>query len=478
MKRNRRYVLSIVFVVALAALSLAGLLVFNTRPKLGLDLQGGLSVVLTAKGKARPDVLDQTVEIIRNRVDSIGAQEPDISRSGNENIIVQLPGIRDPERALEIIGKTAQLRFREVVGNHSIAEAEQAALKEKLERGTKAFDRFVNRQLKKEGWTISSDDPKDKPVVYPSSENPDLLYRLGPAEVAGSDVADAFAQFDQSGGGWMVILDLTGDGKQAFADVTTRLAGTQRQLAIVLDRRVESAPAVQQAITDGRAQITGQFTEREAKDLALVLRTGALPIELERSQVQRVSATLGTASLRSGLIAGLIGLAAVAIYMFLFYRLLGVVTLLGMGIYAALLLGLIGVISATRGFSLTLAGVAGLIVSVGIAADSYIIYFERVKDELKEGKTFRSAVERAFRPALRTNLAANGVAFFAAIILYIVAVGPVRGFALMLGISLVFDIGLLYFYTHPVVALIARNRQAAGLRGVGMREAVGEVATA
>ncbi len=471
MRRNRRFVFSLIGVVVLVGLSLAGLLAFDTRPKLGLDLQGGLSVVLTATGKADPEVLDQTVEIIRNRVDSIGAQEPDIARSGNENIIVQLPGIKDPERALEIIGKTAQLRFREVLATRPLAPVQQDAAKAGHKRGSRAHERFVNRELRKEGWAITASDPKDKPVVFPATDD-ELLYRLGPAEVVGSDVADAFAQFDQSVGGWMVILDLTGDGKTAFADVTTRLAASQRPLAIVLDKRVESAPAVQQAITDGRAQITGQFSERESKDLALVLRTGALPIELERSQVQRVSATLGTASLRSGLYAGFFGLALVALYMFAFYRLLGVITLVGMGIYASMLLALLGVISSTRGFSLTLAGVAGLIVSVGIAADSYIIYYERIKDELKEGKTFRSAVDRAFAPALRTNLAANGVAFFAAIILWIVATGPVRGFALTLGISLLFDIGMLYFYTHPVVALVARNRQMAGLRAVGMREAV------
>jgi protein-export membrane protein SecD len=157
--------------------------------------------------------------------------------------------------------------------------------------------------------------------------------------------------------------------------------------------------------------------------------------------------------------------------MFAFYRLLGVITLIGLGLFTALILGLIGAIGVTRGFSLTLAGVAGLIVSVGIAADSYIIYFERVKDELKEGKTFRSAVDRAFGSALRTNISANGVAVLAAIILYLVAVGPVRGFALTLGISVLIDVGLLYFYAHPAVALIARNKRLAGLRTIGMREA-------
>ncbi len=467
------------FVVLLAVVSMVGLLVFNARPKLGLDLQGGLSVVLTATGKTDADVLDRTVEIIRNRVDSLGAQEPDISRSGTENIIVQLPGIKDPERALEIVGQTAQLRFREVKGTRPLAPVEEAAVKAGHKRGTRAFDRYVNRELAKDDWAISKSDSPGSDVVFPSTDGR-LLYRLGPADVAGGDVAKADPQFDQTGGGWLVLLSLNSDGSRKFGEVTTRLAPQQGQLAIVLDRRVESAPAVQQPITDGNAQITGQFTEQEARDLALVLRFGALPIELERSQVQRVSATLGTASLRSGLIAGLIGLTLVALYMFAFYRLLGVITLLGLGLFSAIILGLIGAIGVTRGFALTLAGVAGLIVSVGIAADSYIIYFERVKDELKEGKTFRSAVDRAFGSALRTNVAANGVAFFAAIILWLVAVGPVRGFALTLGISVLIDIGLLYFYAHPAVALIARNKRLAGLRGVGMREAavVGEGSTA
>jgi preprotein translocase subunit SecD len=243
-------------------------------------------------------------------------------------------------------------------------------------------------------------------------------------------------------------------------------------LAIVLDRRVESAPSVRQPITNGSGQISGSFTEQQAKDLALVLRTGALPVSLEQSQVQQVSPTLGSASLRAGLIAGIIGLAAVAIYMCLFYRLLGALTLLGLGVFSCLIGGLIGVLGVTRGFSLTLAGIAGLIVSVGIAADSYIIYFERVKDELKEGKSFRSAVERGFRSALSTNIAANSVAFAAAMILWLFAVGPVKGFALTLGISVVLDIALLYFYTHPMVALVARNKRLGGLRVVGMREAV------
>jgi protein-export membrane protein SecD len=469
--RTRRYVVSVISVFVLAAVATCGLLFFDVRPKLGLDLRGGLSVVLTAKGDVDKDRLDETVDIISNRVNSIGAQEPDISRAGDENIIVQLPGIENPRRALEIIGTTAQLRFREVGGAIPLEAVESEAVAAGHKRGTKAFRDFVANKLKEQGWVPTEDDPLDEPVVFPSKDGKQL-YRLGPAEVEGDDVSKANAQFDQSGGGWLVLLQLSGKGSRAFADVTTRLAPRQGQLAIVLDKRVESAPAVNEAITNGSAQITGQFSEQEAKDLALVLRTGALPVELEQSQVQQVSATLGDASLRAGLIAGLLGLAGVVIYMCLFYRLLGLLTLVGLAVFAALIGGIIGVIGVTRGFSLTLAGIAGLVVSVGIAADSYIIYFERVKDELKEGKTFRSAVDRGFKSALRTNIAANSVAFAAAMILWLFAVGPVRGFALTLGISVVLDIALLNFYAHPAVALLARNRKLAGMRAVGMREVV------
>lgn len=475
MTSARRHVVSILVVLVAAAASILGLTVFDARPKLGLDLRGGLSVVLTATGRnVDQGVLDQTVEIIRNRVDSIGAQEPDISRSGADNIVIQLPGIEDPARALDIIGKTAQLRFREVLDSTDTEQARAAARRAGLRPETAAFERRVREEMAEAGWRLSTEDVADQEVTFPGEGG--LWYKLGRAEVTGSDVADAYAQPPLETGTWSVQLDLTGEGAQKFAAVTQRLApGAEGQpgglLAIVLDEVVESAPQVQSPIEDGRAQITGNFSEQEAKDLALVLKTGALPIELERSQVQRVSPTLGSASLRAGLIAGALGLGVVALYIFAFYRLLGLVTLFGVGLFGAINLGIIGLIGATRGFSLTLAGIAGLIVSIGIAADTYIIYFERMKDELRQGKTFRSAVDRAYRNAMSTNLTANSVAVAAAVILYLLAVGPVRGFALTLGIAAVLDVILLYLYTHPVVALISRRRRL-GLRAVGMREVV------
>jgi protein-export membrane protein SecD len=473
--KTRRHVFSVIAVVAVTALCLLSLLVFNVRPKLGLDLQGGVSVVLTARGDVDEEVLDQTVEIIRNRVDSLGAQEPDIAREGVENIIVQLPGIEDQERALEIIGQTAQLRFREVIEAVPIEEAQSKAAEEGLRPGSRAYDAFIAKEMETQDIELSTDDPTNEEVVFAATDEP-LWYRLGPAKVVGSDIAHAQANFDTTtGSGWHVLLEMTNEGQGKWSEVTTELAGKQAQLAIVLDQRVESAPVVNTPITDGKAQITGQFSEQEAKDLGLVLRTGALPIELEQSQVQRVSATLGTASLRAGLIAGAVGLGLVAIYMFAFYRWLGVINLVGLAIFNTMLLATIGAISTYRGFSLTLAGIAGMIVSLGVAADTYIIYFERLKEEVREGKTFRSATDRAYRSAMRTNIAANTVAGGAALILYLLAVGPVRGFALTLGISVIFDLLLLYFFTHPVVALMARRGTMTTARAMGGGVEVREV---
>lgn len=433
--KTRGHLVSIIVAILIASSGVAAVFL-GARPKLGLDLTGGLSVILTAKGDFDPEVLDQTVEIIRSRVDSLGTTEPEISRAGDENIIVQLPQIDDPDRALEIIGKTAQLRFRPVMGVSPPDE-----------------------RLDKLDTSTLPDEP-DKEVQLPGSLGDQrVMYQLGAAAVEGADVKDAYAQVDTTTGQWMVQLELTRDGAKKFGDITTQLAPQTGQLAIVLDKQVESAPQVQQAITNGQAQITGSFSENEAKDLALVLRAGALPVTLEASQVQKVSATLGSASLKAGLIAGMIGLGLVVLYMLFMYRLLGLQTVLGLILFGGIITGIIGLISATRGFTLTLAGIAGLIVSVGIAADSYIIFFERIKDELRLGKTYRSSVERAFVSAFRTNLAGNSVAFAAAITLYLLAVGPVRGFALTLGISVLVDIALLRFWTYPVVALIARRRK-------------------
>ncbi|MDP9022572.1 MAG: protein translocase subunit SecD [Actinomycetota bacterium] len=467
---------SLIATAVVVAVILAWVLAFGARPRLGLDLRGGISVILTPiaiEGADVPDdVLDQTIEILRSRVDSLGVAEPEIARQGSD-IVVQLPGIEDRERALEIIGKTAKLTFRPV--------------QEVFAPGTPQYEA--------EGPDCTSDDPRpdgpvpdDAEIVVCGESPPDnpetaadeatqppLKYRLGPAALTGEGVADALATVEQTGQGgftntWIVQLDLTSDGARKFAEITGELACIRDQagpgagrLAIVLDDVVRSDPEMNPSvqcgvgITGGGAIITVGGGEQDARDLALVLRTGALPITLEPSTASTVSPTLGAQSLRAGIIAGLIGLALVAVFVVSFYRWLGAVALTALMVFGVILVGLITLLGEV-GFTLTLAGIAGVIVSIGIAADSSILYFERLRDELDTGKTVRTSVVRAFRPAFRTNLTGNTVTIAAAIILYFLAVGPVRGFAFTLGVATALDLVILLGFTRPAVQLLGRTR--------------------
>jgi preprotein translocase subunit SecD len=231
------------------------------------------------------------------------------------------------------------------------------------------------------------------------------------------------------------------------------------KVSITLDSVVQSAPQVQAAnYKKDQIQITGNFTEREAKDLALVLKYGSLPVELERQTVQTVSASLGEDSLRAGIVAGIVGLALVAIYMVLYYRALGLVVILGLGVWSALLYSIVCWFGATQGLALTLAGVTGIIVSVGVTVDSYVVFFERLKDEVKAGRTLRSSTDRAFKRAWRTILAADTSSFLGAAVLWWLTVGSVRGFAFFLGLSTILDVTVAWFFTRPMVTILSQNR--------------------
>jgi preprotein translocase subunit SecD len=235
---------------------------------------------------------------------------------------------------------------------------------------------------------------------------------------------------------------------------------------------VISAPTVQNAITGGSGVITGNFTADEAKNLAVVLNSGALPVELSRQEVKTVSPLLGKASLHQGLIAGVVGLVALMLYLAFYYRLLGLVTWFGMAIWGVLAFGLVSLMGKTIGYALTLAGIAGIIVSLGITADSYIVFYERLKDEVRHGKTLRAAVVPAFKRSWKTILAADTVTIIAAAVLYLVAVGSVRGFALTLGLSTALDMVVVYFFKRPTVFLLARSPFLTSLRGMGLRSGV------
>jgi preprotein translocase subunit SecD len=458
-KGGRRHVISILFVLVLVGLSLSGFLFWGLRPQLGLDLVGGVSVILTAPEGTRSDVLDKTLETIRERVDRLGVAEPDITQQGDLNIQVQIPdaGRQSQQRLLELIGKTARLEFREV--------------KAVITPGSPEYE---------ETEITTEEEPRGE-VVYPAADTPreqdPVLFRMGRILLTGEALDEARASFldplsaGTAAPGWRVAFELDSEGAERFGEITGDLTG--KQLAIVLDQRVESAPNVDEAITGGTGEITGDFSEPEARDLALVLQTGALPVELEQSQVETVSPTLGRESLEQGLIAGIAGLILLALYLAFYYRLLGLVTWFGMAVWAVLSLTIVALLGRGAGYSLTLAGIAGLVVSLGITADSYIVFYERLKDEVRKGKTVRAAVQPAFQHAWHTIVAANIVTITAAAILYVLAIGSVRGFALTLGIATLLDMFVVFFFKRPTVFLIARNRTLSDLPGMGLRSGVG-----
>jgi preprotein translocase subunit SecD len=307
------------------------------------------------------------------------------------------------------------------------------------------------------------DDP-DKAVVTCDEEGVEKLL-LGPAEVLGTDVSGASAglQTNQQGvttGGWAVQLDFTGDGRKKFADITRRLfaeQGDRNRFAIVLDGLVVSAPTTNAVITNGRAEITGNFSQAEASDLANVLKFGALPLTFDPGEVQEISATLGGDQFRAGVVAGIIGLLLVVVYSLLYYRGLGMVTVASLAVAATVAYGMVALLGWAIGFRLSLAGIAGLIVAIGITADSFVVFFERIRDEVRDGKPLRIAVETGWQRARRTILAADFVSFLAAVVLYVLSVGGVRGFAFTLGLTTLIDIFVVFLFTKPLVTLLART---------------------
>jgi preprotein translocase subunit SecD len=473
MRRSPVYSLIAVFVLAIAGL--AATLISGNTPQLGLDLQGGASVVLQPREKVPSAVLDQAIEIIRNRVDALGVAEPEITRQGT-SIIVSLPGVKNKERALSVVGQTAQLLFRPVIQQlpaeataTTTTSSTSSTTSTTVEGAPATAPTSTTVPVDTNATTAPENDDETKQVVLPekdSSGKTTTRYLLGPAEVKGQALSGASATISGTGT-WEVSFELTGDGTKQWNDMATKV-GAGNQIAIDLDGVVRSAPSLQTTEFNGRGVITGNFTQGEAKDLALVLRYGALPVQLDRQTVQTVSATLGRDSLHAGLIAGLVGLGLVAVYMLLYYRALGMVVWLGLLLTAAILYSLITLLGTTSGLALSLAGATGIIVSVGVTVDSYVVYFERLKDEIRSGKTIRSSVDRGFSRAYRTILAADAASIIGAAVLYVLSVGSVRGFAFFLGLTTVLDVITAYFFTRPMVMLLGRSRLFTEARWVGV----------
>ena len=469
MRRRPAYSLLAVFVLVIGAL--AATLISGRSPQLGLDLQGGASVVLQPREKVPQEVLDQAIEIIRNRVDALGVAEPEITRQG-ESIIVSLPGVENRERALQVVGQTAQLLFRPVIQQlpaEPTPTSSTSSTTSTTVEGAPATTTPTTVPVDLSSTTAPEDDDETKQVILPEKDSSGRVtsrYLLAPAEVKGQALSGASATVSPSGS-WEVGFELTGDGTTQWNQMATKV-GAGNQIAIDLDGVVRSAPRLEVTEFQGRGVITGNFTQGEAKDLALVLRYGALPVQLDRQTVQTVSATLGQDSLRAGLVAGAVGLGLVALYMLVYYRALGLVVWLGLALTGAIMYSLVTLLGRTSGLALSLAGATGIIVSVGVTVDSYVVYFERLKDEIRSGKTIRSSLDRGFSRAYRTILAADAASIIGAAVLYVLSVGSVRGFAFFLGLTTLLDVFTAYFFTRPMVLLLGRSRLFTGTSWLGV----------
>ncbi|MFS0716684.1 protein translocase subunit SecD [Arthrobacter sp. 1P04PC] len=484
-----------VILVALTGGTMAGQA--SWAPKLALDLEGGTQMILAPKVEGNTgineDQLNQAVAIIRQRVDGSGVAEAEISTQSGRNVVVSLPGTPSKEtRAL--IQASADMNFRPVIqaGAGAAVPEAQRTPDDKLPKPTAApanssDENWVTADVYKKFEALDCDNPSQdkqersdpaKPLVTcePAADGkPAVKYILGPVEVKGSDIKTSSFQLQRGAQGavtneWAVDIQFNDQGTAKFKTVTERLnqfyvaaggatgSDPKSQFAIVLDDQVISAPRSQAVITDGRPQITGGFTEQSAKALSDQLRFGALPISFDIQSEQQISATLGGEQLRMGMLAGLIGLLLVVVYSLFQYRALGFVTVASLVVAGALTYLAIAILGWTENYRLSLAGVAGIIVAIGQTADSFIVYFERIRDELREGRGLVSAVENGWKRAKRTVLASKAVNLLAALVLYFVAVGNVRGFAFTLGLTAIADLIVVFMFTHPTLQLLARTK--------------------
>jgi preprotein translocase subunit SecD len=493
----RRLVISLVGVVVVVFGLFAANLVAGNVPSLGLDLQGGASITLQPEGEYDAVALDVAINIIRSRVDSIGVAEPEIIRQG-DTVVVNLPGVDDQQRALDIIGRQGQVLLRPVLQAGTLDTSATSTLPGQTTlpsdstlpgaasgpgnarvRGAATTTIPATSETTAPGIQVS-EDPNDPSTNAVLSDGKGGAFLVGPAGADGLVFTnDATAEINN--GNWVVNVGLQDGpaGADLWNALTTKCFNRDAvcptgQIAIVLDGKVISAPVVQEAIfSGGNVQISGDFTEGEARDLAKILEFGAVPVKFAVATVQTVSPTLGEDSLRAAIISGLVGVLLVVLFFFFYYRLLTIVILGGLTISFSLLWSVVAFLSKTNGLALTLSGVAGIIVSIGVTVDSYVVFFEKMKDELQSGKTLRGSAQRSFNSAWRTILAADTVSFLGALTLWWLTVGSVRGFAFFLGLSTLCDVIVAYFFTRPSVLLLARTRLLNGRKVLGVRVSEG-----
>ena len=465
-RRNNLIVLGLVVVL----IGVAVYLIFIRQPvaestQLGLDLKGGVSVQLegyqTDGSEVTREEMEQAVGVIRERVDSLGVTEPEIQIQGQDQVVVNVPGITDSDRAVEVIGRTAQLGFYEVLaadGGEVVAEDEVEEIKDELREDLQDDDAYEEGRTK---------------IVFEESPNPRGETTIVTGYVVNLDRDQA--------GRLMVGMQLTREGAKGFGDLTQRISenalasgqpGTG-QLAIVLDNDVVSAPTVEEGIYGGQVVIENQASptglpEEEAQELEIVLQTGALPVNMRVLSVTSIGPTLGTDSLRSGLIAALVGFGLVLLFLAAVYRALGLVADLALLIYAILLWGLIVAIPVT----MTLPGIAGIVLSVGVAADANIVIFERIKEEIRRGKTPRTAVQTGYQKGFRAILDGNVTTLITAFILFALSSGSVRGFAVLLIIGVVLSMFTAIVVTRALLGVVSSRgfHLSASMMGVSKSE--------
>ncbi len=507
------------------------------KPRLGLDLEGGTRITLSANEQGNeitPTKLKQAAGIVDRRVNGSGVSEAEVSTQGSRNIIVEIPG-RNASNLVDAVKRTAQLRFRLVAGSPQpgTAQAQPSGSPSAKPSASPSGKASPSKPATpKAGKGSASANPRpapfadtattpkpspspkpspnpaapsaspapqntaqgasvDDPVAWaqnpgsewlakfaaytcpdtkegaaaPVSDKPDeplitcddkgQKFLLSKAAIEGTSLKSASYGTPPQGVGWAVNLGLKGDARKTFGDISTKLNANGGTFAIVLDGQVISYAGFNEPILDGNAQITGDFKESEARSLANSLKYGALPLKFD-STVETVGPSLAGNQLAAGILAGIIGLLIVMLYCLFYYRGLGLVVIASLLIAGVITYGVVLVLAKSAGFTLTLPGIAGLIVAVGITADSFIVYFERIRDEMRDGRSMRVAVETGWARARNTCLAADGVSILAAVVLYIFAIGVVRGFAFALGISTIIDIVVFFFFTKPMMTLLAR----------------------
>lgn len=536
----------------------------NPEPKLGIDLQGGTRVTLTARTPdgSRPtrDALIQAQEIISSRVDGLGVSGSEVVIDG-DNLVITVPGNDGTEA--RSLGQTARLYIRPVIhampaqpaADQQPAEgapqglppggqipgmppgmdpgmppliapaepeapvrtpgqpgapaappaaqprpyplepapsptpspspapsstpapapgappsqapgapkddaslAQRIADEKQLRQSTDQSIQLLALQFQatrcNEDDVLAGNDDPNLPLVTCSTDHK-TVFLLDKSIMSGEEIQTAGSGLDQQRGDYVVDVEFKSGGSKIWADFTAANVGTQT--AFTLDSQVVSAPEIQEAIPGGRTQITGQFTDSSARELANVLKYGSLPLSFESSEAETVSATLGLTSLKAGLIAGAVGLALVLLYSLLYYRVLGLLTALSLILAGAMVYALLVLLGRWINYTLDLAGIAGLIIGIGTTADSFVVFFERIKDEIREGRSFRSAVPRGWARARKTILSGNAVTFLAAAVLYILAVGQVKGFAFTLGLTTILDVLVVFLVTWPLVYLSSKS---------------------